>query len=101
MLEVIVCYLAGTAAGGLLFRQWIEERAITRTLDMLINEDYVRSWIDSDGVIQLYKWNENREMDEETWRRLESLVREAHNDPAMNQILEDIMEEENETDDTP
>jgi len=101
MLEVIVCYLAGTAAGGLLFRQWIEERAITRTLDMLINEDYVRSWIDSDGVIQLHKWEDDPVMDEETWRRLESLVREAHNDPAMNQILEDIMEEENETDDTP
>ena len=101
MLEVIVCYVAGTAAGGLLFRRWIEERAITRTLDMLINEDYVRSWIDSDGVIQLYKWEENPVMDEEMWRRLETIIRETQNDPAMNEIMDDIMEEENETDDTP
>ncbi len=101
MLEMIVCYVAGTAAGLLLFRRWIEERVITRTLDMLINEDYVRSWIDSDGVIQLYKWEENPVMSEEMWRRLEVIVREARDDPAMEEILEDIMEEENETDDTP
>ena len=101
MLEMVVCYVAGTAAGLLLFRRWIEERVITRTLDMLINEDYVRSWIDSDGVIQLYKWEENPVMSEEMWRRLEVIVREARDDPAMEEILEDIMEEENETDDTP
>jgi hypothetical protein len=101
MLEVMVCYLAGTAAGGLLFRSWIEERAITRTLDMLINEDYVRSWIDSDGVIQLYKWEESPEMSDEMWQRLEAIVRETRDNPEMDEILEDIMEEENETDDTP
>ena len=101
MLEVIVCYVVGTVAGGLLFRQWITERAIVRTLDMLIKEDYVRSWTDEDGVVQLYKWEENQGIDEELWRRLESLIQETQNDPAMNKILEEIMEEDNETDDTP
>ena len=56
MLEVIVSYVAGTAAGGLLFQRWITERAITRTLDLLIQEDYVRSWTDEEGTVQLYKW---------------------------------------------
>ena len=102
MLEVIVCYVAGTAAGLLLFRRWIEERAITRTLDLLIDEDYVRSSIDEDGTVQLYKWEEpSPEIDEELWRRLESLIEEIRDDPAMEETLEEIMEEENETDDTP
>jgi hypothetical protein len=102
MLEVIVSYVAGTAAGGLLFQQWITERAITRTLDLLIQEDYVRSWIDEEGTVQLYKWEEEEpEISEEEWRRLEGVIREAQKDPAMDKILEDIIEEENETDDTP
>ena len=96
MLEVIVCYVVGTVAGGLLFRQWITERAIVRTLDMLIKEDYVRSWTDEDGVVQLYKWEENRGIDEEMWRRLETIIQETQNDPAMNKILEDIFDEEND-----
>ena len=102
MLEVIVSYVAGTAAGGLLFQRWITERAITRTLDLLIQEDYVRSWTDEEGTVQLYKWEEEEPaISEEEWRRLESVIREAQKDPAMDKILEDIIEEENETDDTP
>ena len=97
MLEVIVCYVVGTVAGGLLFRQWITERAIVRTLDMLIEEDYVRSWTDEDGVVQLYKWEEEPEISEEMWRRLEDIIQETQNDPAMNKILEDIIEEEEDT----
>ena len=86
MFELVVMYVAGTAAGLLAFRAWIKERIITDTLDMLIKEEYLRSWIDEDGITQLYKWHE---YDHEV---LQSLMDELEN-------LE--IEEENEKDDTP
>ena len=86
MFELVVMYVAGTAAGLLAFRAWIKERIITDTLDMLIKEQYLRSWIDEEGITQLYKWHE---YDQEV---LEDLI----------QQLEEIeIEEENEKDDTP
>ena len=89
-----MCYVAGTAAGLLLFRRWIEERAITRTLDLLINEDYVRSWINEEGDVQLYKWEDpSPEMDEELWRRLETLMEAMRDDPAMAKMRTEKMED--------
>ena len=101
MLEMIVCYVAGTAAGLLAFRGWMKERIVTATLDMLIQENYVRAWVDDDGITQLYKWDERPEMDEETWRRLEAIIEEAQRDIAMEEMINDIVEENDETDDTP
>lgn len=54
-------YVVGTAVGLLLFRKVIQESLITSTIDILIDQDYLRSWIDSEGVTHLYKWYEEDE----------------------------------------
>jgi len=93
MYEVALGYMVGSAASLLLFRTWIKERIVEGTLDMLIQEDYVRSWIDDDGVVQLSKLDEDimdREISDEVWEKFEQ---------ALNELKEE--NEESEEDDTP
>ena len=82
MYEVAIGYIVGSAASLLIFQRWIRERIITGTLDMLIAEDYVRSWIDDDGVVQLSKLNEGMTADisPEAWSRFEKLMDEIAKD---------------------
>ena len=89
MYEVAIGYIVGSAASLLIFHGWIKERIITKTLDMLISEDYVRSWIDDDGVVQLSKLNEGMtaNISPEAWSRFEKL---------MDEITEDEEEKEGE-----
>ena len=56
--DVIVSYLVGTGAGIWLFKRYVEEDLIRRTIDTLVENDYVRSYMNSDGDIELYKWYE-------------------------------------------
>ena len=79
MYEVAIGYIVGSAASLLIFQRWIRERIITGTLDMLIEEDYVRSWTDEDGVVQLSKLNEGMTADisPEAWRQFEQLMDEV------------------------
>ena len=78
MYEVAIGYIVGSAASLLIFQRWIRERIITGTLDMLIEEDYVRSWTDEDGVVQLSKLNEGMaEISPEAWRQFEQLMEEV------------------------
>ena len=58
MLEIIVCYVVGTLFGYLAFKNMNREAIITTTLDTLIADNYVRSWVDEEGRIHLYKWYE-------------------------------------------
>ena len=53
-----LAYVAGTAAGLGIFREWIKTGLVTRALDNLVEQDYIRSYVDSEGVTQLYKWYE-------------------------------------------
>ena len=82
MLEMIVCYVAGTAAGLLLFRTYVKERIVSGTVDMLLEEKYLYGEVDGDGVLHLTKIDDieprislelckqpedaGRDMDEET-----------------------------------
>ena len=80
MLETVVCYAVGTLFGYLAFRNMNRESIITRTLDTLIEDEFVRSWQDDEGQIHLYKWYE------------------------IEDLIEDMVSndgEENEKDDTP
>jgi len=78
----LVCmYLVGTGSGLILFRHFIKEHIITATIDTLVEQEYVRSYEDDHGSIQLYKWHDIEDI-------LESL-----------RVAE--IEEENEEDDTP
>ena len=58
MFEMITAYVVGSVAGFYLFRNYNRESIITTTLDTLIENDYLRSWRDDEGTIQLYKWYE-------------------------------------------
>ena len=58
MFEMIAAYTVGTIAGVYLFREWTRERLVPNTLDVLIEQGYLRSWIDDEGTVNLYKWYE-------------------------------------------
>ena len=93
MYEVALGYIVGSAASLLLFRTWIKERIVSGTLDMLIAEDYIRSYIDRDGVTQLSKLDEDivsQEISPEMWEVFEK---------ALNELKEEV--EDSEEDDTP
>ena len=74
-----IAYVAGTAAGLGIFRQWIKTGIVTRALDNLVEQDYIRSYVDSEGVTQLYKWYELEDVLEQinARNRLETLIKEA------------------------
>ena len=74
MYEVMLGYVVGTLVGIFLFRVYVKERIVTATLDMLIQEEYVRAWVDKDGITQLYKWHELDH--EQLWDTLESIMEE-------------------------
>jgi len=100
MYEVAIGYVVGTVVGLILFRMAIRERIVTATLDMLIQEEYVKSWEDEDGVTQLYKWQEA--VDEDTWRRLYERMEEMAGDSRLEELLDELEEQiENDKDDTP
>jgi spermidine/putrescine-binding protein len=56
--HLATAYVAGTAAGIGIFRWWIKERIITATIDSLVDQEYVRSYEDENGITHLYKWHE-------------------------------------------
>jgi hypothetical protein len=101
MYDVVFGYVIGTIVGIVLFRMYVKERIVTATLDMLIEQEYVRAYIDNHGITQLYKWHE---VDHEAiWDAIEQAVSDMENHPERyDSMITDILEEEeNETDDTP
>ena len=95
MLEMIVCYVAGTAAGLLLFRTYVKERIVSGTVDMLLAEDYLHGEVDDDGVMQLTKIEdiEPRGISPELWSQLEAALKEMEEET----MSEEIMENDDET----
>ena len=78
MYEVMLGYVVGTLVGIVLFRWYVKERIITATLDMLIQEEYVRSYVDDEGITQLYKWHELDQ--QQLWDTLEEIMEEMKNE---------------------
>ena len=56
--HIVASYVAGTIAGLILFRMYIKERIITMTIDTLVENEYVRSYEDENGMVHLHKWHE-------------------------------------------
>jgi hypothetical protein len=76
--HLATAYIVGTAAGIGIFRWVVKESIITATIDSLVEQEYVRSYEDADGIIHLRQWHD------------------------LEDILEQIQaEKEYETDDTP
>ena len=59
IVEVIVSYIAGSVMGFWMFKQMTTERTIAATLDNLVDEGYIRTRVDDEGITQLYKYDEN------------------------------------------
>jgi hypothetical protein len=56
--HLATAYIVGTTAGMAIFHQWVKEKIITRTIDTLVDQEYVRSYEDESGNIHLYKWHD-------------------------------------------
>ena len=89
MYDVIIGYVVGTIATIVLFHQFIKEHIIVTALDSLIEQGYLRSYVDEHGITQLIKYYEMT--DEEMDRNLERV----------RKIIEDIEAQEENEDDTP
>ena len=56
--HLATAYVVGTAAGIGIFRWWVREGIVTMTIDSLVEQEYVRSYEDEQGITHLYKWHE-------------------------------------------
>jgi hypothetical protein len=56
--HIVASYVVGTVVGLGLFRMYIKEYIITATIDTLVEQEYVRSYEDEEGMVHLYKWHE-------------------------------------------
>jgi len=100
MYEVAIGYVVGSAAALMLFRTVVREHIVKKTLDMLINEEYVRAYQDDDGITQLYTWRESVDLD--VWEQLEKAINEMESDKKINDLMDEIEKEiQDEKDDTP
>jgi len=100
MYEVIVGYIVGSIAAVILFRHVVREHIVKATLDMLINEEYVRAYQDDDGITQLYTWRESVDLD--VWEQLEGIIEEMGSEKKINDLMDEMEKEiEDDQDDTP
>jgi len=94
--ELAAAYVIGTAAGLWLFKNWVSEKIVTATLDTLIRDGYLYSWVDDEGITQLTKWSDIYKTEMEV---IEEMTPEE-----IERIVDELIEEDkrrNETDDTP
>ena len=99
MYEIAIGYVVGSAAAILLFRTMVREHIVKKTLDMLINEEYVRAYEDDDGITQLYTWRESIDLD--VWEQLEKAITEMADEKKSENIMNELEREiEDEKDDT-
>jgi hypothetical protein len=98
--HLAAAYVIGSAAALWLFRKWTQERIVTATLDTLIEQGYLLSYQDEDGVTQLSKWREEDLgpsdldiLDDLSGEEIEAILQEL--------IEEDAKKKNEEQDDTP
>jgi len=100
MYEVAIGYVVGSLAALMLFRTVVREHIVKKTLDMLINEEYVRAYQDDDGITQLYTWRESVDLD--VWEQLEGIIEEMGSEKKINDLMDEMEKElEDDQDDTP
>jgi len=97
--EVIVSYIAGSIASIWLFRRMITERTIAATLDNLVDEGYIRTRVDDEGITQLYKYDELPNI-RITFEDVEELM-DMDEDELARRIEEVLEENDDEEDDPP
>ena len=91
MLEMILSYVAGTAAGLLLFRTYVKERIVSGTVDMLLEEKYLCGEVDADGVMHLTKIEDiEPRISPELWNHLEAAMRDMEEETMSEEIMENV-----------
>ena len=75
----------------MIFRQQIKEELVASALDTLVENDYLRTYVDNDGVTQLYKWYEN-DLEEEELTDMEKIERMSAEE--IEEILDELIKEE-------
>ena len=95
--HLAAAYVVGSAAALWLFRTWVQEKIVTATLDTLIEQGYLYSWLDEDGTTQITKWKDILQTDLEL---IESMDPDEI-DAILDELLEEDKRRKNEEDDTP
>ena len=99
IVEVIVSYIVGSVASIWLFRRMVTERTIAMTLDNLVDEGYIRTRVDEDGITQLYKYDELPNV-RITFEDVEELM-DMDEDELARRIEEVLQEDDDEEDEPP
>ena len=99
IVEVIVSYIVGSVASIWLFRRMVTERTIAMTLDNLVDEGYIRTRVDEDGITQLYKYDELPNV-RITFEDVEDLM-DMDEDELARRIEEVLQEDDDEEDEPP
>ena len=90
-MDILAAYVVGTLAGIWLFHTAVKEFILKNVLDNLINEGYLRYYVDDEGVTQLVKYHEMTAKEiEETLKQVEEMINDY-----------EVEKEDNEKDDTP
>ena len=99
IIEVIVSYIAGSIVGFWMFKQMTTERTIAATLDNLVDEGYIRTRVDEEGITQLYKYDEKPNVTL-TFEDVDELMN-MDDDELLRRIEEVLEEDDDEEDDPP
>ena len=99
IVEVIVSYIVGSIVGFWMFKQMTTERTIAATLDNLVDEGYIRTRVDKEGITQLYKYDEKPSVTL-TFEDVDELMN-MDDDELLRRIEEVLEEDDDEEDDPP
>lgn len=98
IVEVIVSYIVGSVAGIWLFKRLATEHTIAATLDNLVEEGYIRTRVDKDGITQLYKYDERPDV-KISFEDVEDLMNMDEDELARR--IEEVLEEDDDEEDEP
>ncbi len=96
--EVVVSYIVGSVVSIWLFNRIVRERTVAMTLESLVDEGYIRTRIDEDGITQLYKYDELPNI-RITFEDVEELMDMDEDELARR--IEEVLEEDDDEDDEP
>ena len=109
--HVGAAYVVGTVVGIGIFRHMVREDLIARAIDTLVDQDYVRTYVDENGITHLHKWYDLEDlldgakvrirMDDEELPETDLEIIENMDKEEIVEILEELEDRISEKDDTP
>ena len=100
IVEVIVSYIVGSVAGIWLFKRLATEHTIAATLENLVEEGFIRTRVDKDGITQIYKYDDDERPDVKiSFEDVEDLMNMDEDELARR--IEEVLEEYDDEEDEP